>query len=377
MAMADGTVAAVPTETRLVYDGNTGSLLLLWLKVLGLSIITLGFYRFWGRTRIRTYLWSHVSLLGDRCEYDGTGMELFLRFVVALFIVVPLLSITQLAALIGLGLFWAKVASLVQLALFFYLSYFAVYAGRRYRTSRTLWRGIRGGLDGSANSYAWRAIGYIALAALTLGFTEPWRAVGLWRYEMKNTGFGDVQFDFEGRGADLFGAFMITWALNLLALMVLVGGAFGLVYVSWSAQGAMSYYAGGPLPTPGIGWRAFGALAALLYFGYIVAATLAYLYFSARSLSYSARQTSFRRVAFAADIKLGTLLWLQLGNLLIMIVTLGLGTPFTAQRYIRFFCSNLRLYGAEDLELLSQDPGRRRPKGGEGLVQLLDSGGFA
>ena len=96
MAMADGTVAAVPRETWLVYDGNTGSLLWLWLKVLGLSIITLGFYRFWGRTRIRTYLWSHVSLLGDRCEYDGTGMELFLRFVVALFILVPLLSITQL-----------------------------------------------------------------------------------------------------------------------------------------------------------------------------------------------------------------------------------------------------------------------------------------
>src|ERR1700736_3169356 len=116
MVMEDGAVGTAPTATRLVYDGDTGALFVLWLKVLGLSMITLGFYRFWGRTRIRTYLWSHVSLLGDRCEYDGTGMELFLRFVVALFIFVPLLSITQLAALIGLGLFWAKVASLVQLA---------------------------------------------------------------------------------------------------------------------------------------------------------------------------------------------------------------------------------------------------------------------
>jgi uncharacterized membrane protein YjgN (DUF898 family) len=377
MAMADGTVATAPTETRLVYDGDTGSLFVLWLKVLGLSIITLGFYRFWGRTRIRSYLWSHVSLLGDRCEYDGTGMELFLRFLVALVILVPLLSLVQLATLIGLGLSWAKVASFVQLALFFYLGNFAVYAGRRYRTSRTLWRGIRGGLDGSANSYAWRAIGYTALASVTLGFTEPWRYVGLWRYEMRNTGFGDVQFDFEGRGADLFGAFMITWALNLLALVALVAGVFGIVYVSWHDLAAVAHHTGRSLPAPDIGWPAFVGLFVLLYVGFIIAAALAYLYFTARALSYSARHTSFRRVAFAADIKLGTLLRLQLGNLLIMVVTLGLGTPFTAQRYIRFFCDNLRLYGAEDLEMLSQEPGRRRAKGGEGLVQLLDSGGFA
>jgi uncharacterized membrane protein YjgN (DUF898 family) len=373
MAMADGAVAAVPTETRLVYDGDTGSLFVLWLKVLGLSIITLGFYRFWGRTRIRNYLWSHVSLLGDRCEYDGTGMELFLRFLVALVIFVPLLSLTQLVVWIGLGLFWAKVASFVQLAVLFYLGYFAIYAGRRYRTSRTLWRGIRGGLDGSANSYAWRAIGYTVLVALTLSFATPWRYVGLWRYEMRNTGFGDVQFDFEGRGADLFGAFMITWALNLLAFIFLAAGVAGLTVLGYSG-GAPG---GHSLPVPNIGWVAFAGLVALLYLGFLVAVLLTYLYFTARALSYSARHTSFRRVSFAADIKLGTLLWLQLGNLLIMIVTLGLGTPFTAQRYIRFFCNNLRIYGAEDLEVLSQDPGRRRPKGGEGLVQLLDSGGFA
>jgi uncharacterized membrane protein YjgN (DUF898 family) len=261
----------------------------------------------------------------------------------------------------------------VQLALFFYLSYFAVYAGRRYRTSRTLWRGIRGGLEGSANNYAWRAIGYTLLTGLTLTFATPWRYVGLWRYEMRNTGFGDVQFSFEGRGADIFGAFMITWALSLLAFICFSAAIFGVAYLGLHGQTVV----GSRLPTPNIGWAAFVGLIMLAYLGLLFASLLAYLYFNARALSYSARHTSFRRVSFVADIKLGTLLWLQLGNFLIMVVTLGLGTPFTAHRYIRFFCDNLRLYGAEDLEALSQEPGRRRPKGGEGLVQLLDSGGFA
>ena len=370
--MAEGAVAQAPTETRLVYDGDTGSLFILWLKVLGLSIITLGFYRFWGRTRIRKYLWSHVSLLGERCEYDGTGMELFLRFLVALLIFTPLLSLAPLAVWLGLGLFWAKAAQYTQIAILVYLGYFAIYAGRRYRVSRTLWRGIRGGLDGSANNYAWRAIGYMLLTGITLGFATPWRYVGLWRYEMKNTGFGDVQFDFEGRGAELFGAYMITWVLNLLALIVLVGGMFGIFY---SYSGALLLRPG-TMPEPRVLALLIGYII-LAYVAYIIVALLAYLYFNARALGYSTRHTRFRRVSLTADIKLLSLFWLQFGNILLMILTLGLGTPFTAHRYVRFFCNNLRLYGAKDLEALSQEPGRRRPKGGEGLVQLLDSGGFA
>lgn len=371
--MADGTVAPAPVETKLVYDGTTGSLFVLWLKVLGLSLVTLGFYRFWGRTRIRKYLWSHVSLLGDRCEYDGTGMELFLRFLVAMVIFAPLFSIVPLATWLALGKFWTIVAQYTQLALLVYLSYFALYAGRRYRVSRTLWRGIRGGLDGSANNYAWRCVGYMLLGGVTLGFASPWRYVGLWRYEMRNTGFGDAQFDFDGRGGELVGAYFVSWALSLLAFVLLIGGAVGLAF----AAGLSLPKPGAPLPTMRMDWRVFAGLATLLYLAYLVAAVFAYLYFNVRALGYATRNTRFRRVSLTADVKMSSLLWLQLGNLLIMIATLGLGTPFTAQRYVRFFCDNLRLYGAEDLEMLSQEPGRRRAKGGEGLVQLLDSGGFA
>src|SRR5271155_736302 len=68
--------AATPgrLEAALTYDGNNRELLRLWLKTTALAILTLGFYRFWGRTRIRRYLWSRLSLLDDRFEYDGTGM---------------------------------------------------------------------------------------------------------------------------------------------------------------------------------------------------------------------------------------------------------------------------------------------------------------
>src|SRR5882762_4713710 len=87
----------------LVYDGRLGPLFSLWLKVTLLAFLTLGFYRFWGRTRVRKYLWSRISLDGERFEYDGTGGELFRRFLVTLVVLAPLLLAPQVANLAGLS----------------------------------------------------------------------------------------------------------------------------------------------------------------------------------------------------------------------------------------------------------------------------------
>ena len=50
---------------------------LLWLLLrnLLLTIITVGIYRFWAKTRVRQFFWRHTKLLGDRLEYLGTGGE--------------------------------------------------------------------------------------------------------------------------------------------------------------------------------------------------------------------------------------------------------------------------------------------------------------
>ena len=56
-----------------------------------LTIVTLGIYRFWAKTRIRRYLWSQTEFLGDRFEYTGTGKELLIGFLIvfAFLIVMP------------------------------------------------------------------------------------------------------------------------------------------------------------------------------------------------------------------------------------------------------------------------------------------------
>ena len=45
-----------------------------------LIIVTLGIYRFWATTRTRQYLWSRTRFVDERLEWAGTGLELFIGF---------------------------------------------------------------------------------------------------------------------------------------------------------------------------------------------------------------------------------------------------------------------------------------------------------
>lgn len=52
-----------------------------------LSIVTLGLYRFWATTRVRSYLWSRTYLMDEPLEWTGTGKELFVGFLMVLLLI--------------------------------------------------------------------------------------------------------------------------------------------------------------------------------------------------------------------------------------------------------------------------------------------------
>ena len=120
-----------------------------------LELVTLGFYRFWLATDMRRHLWSHTAVDGDTAEYTGTAKELLIGFLFALAILVPIYLVYFF---IGLEAERLQAFASVPLVLFFYLfTQFAIYRARRYRLTRTVWRGVRFWMTGSGWNYAWRA----------------------------------------------------------------------------------------------------------------------------------------------------------------------------------------------------------------------------
>src|SRR3990170_1067588 len=70
--------AKTPSSVHaLSFHGSGGSLLKLYIVNNILSMMTLGIYWFWGKTKIRQYLYSQFEFMGERLHYTGTGRELF------------------------------------------------------------------------------------------------------------------------------------------------------------------------------------------------------------------------------------------------------------------------------------------------------------
>ncbi|MCZ2982480.1 YjgN family protein, partial [Acinetobacter baumannii] len=109
-------------------------------------------YRFWYATNLRRFFWSRTLVDGSPAAYTGHGRDLFLGFLVAIVLLAPIS--TGLSALSLLLPDSPLVASGLGFGVLFLLGQFALYRGQRYRATRTLWRGIRLGQDGSGLAYA-------------------------------------------------------------------------------------------------------------------------------------------------------------------------------------------------------------------------------
>ena len=223
-------------SARIVFTGGRGDFFRLVGRGALLELITAGLYRFWLATDIRRALWSGTSVDGDPPEYTGTAKELLLGFLFALAILVP---IYVLYFLIGIEAERAKAFASVPLFLFFYaFGQFAIYRARRYRATRTVWRGVRFWMSGSGWAYSWRACLWSVLTLLTLGLALPWRESALERYKMRHLHYGDLPARFEGTGWGLFKRGWWLWLLSLPIVTVpFTYPAYRSVLWRWWASG--------------------------------------------------------------------------------------------------------------------------------------------
>jgi uncharacterized membrane protein YjgN (DUF898 family) len=304
------------------FRGAAGELWGIILVNAVLSLFTVGIYRFWGRTRIRRYLWGRTEYLGDAVEYTGTGGELFVGFLIIFFLVLLPISIV-FAVLAGfLEALDPGLSTTIQFALQVFLVYLigiALYRARRYRLSRSTWRGIRFAQSGSSLRYGLLFFGYLVSGVLTLGLVLPFWHVKRWSFHWNNSWFGDRPFSFDGAVGPLYPPFLIAWLLFL--------------------------------PTMG----------------------LSYAWYKARLFGHLAQNTRYEGQEFAFTVTPGRLIGYAALNILLVWVTLGLAYPIAQMRAVRLMTEHLQLPQEVDFEAIAQSAAER-PEIGEGLADAFDVG---
>jgi uncharacterized membrane protein YjgN (DUF898 family) len=151
---------------------------------------------------------------------------------IAIAILLPL-NIALFIVTLGLGEFGEVAAVVLGFVLLGVLGQYAVYRARRYRLSRTVYRGLRFHQTGSAWRYAVCAIFWWSLIVLTAGLAYPFAQARLERFKMRNTHYGNLPGRFEGSGARLFVGFFLLW---LIAVLPFAAAIFlGILGIDWSA----------------------------------------------------------------------------------------------------------------------------------------------
>lgn len=354
---ARGPGAATLDSPRIAYEGRVGALYKLVIVNLLLTIITLGVYRFWARTRLRRYIWAHTTVGNEAFEYTGTGAELFKGFLLAVAIFLPAgvaLAVAQiyLPAELAAGL---TVAFYVGI---FFLALAGAFAARRYQMRRTTWRGIRFTVDGSAWAYgramAWR----ILVLPFTLFLMLPWIAAANLRRTLGQTRFGSAPARFDGAGGGLF-----PW-------MILAVGVF------WAALVPVTVFIGYLIWLTGIDdlhdpskseLRAF--LVALGILGLFVAWFLAGAVYRAATLRFTFENLALDRMRFGFGPSIGRTVRFLLGNAILVVITLGLAFPWALHRRLVFIAAGITATGSIDLAAVAQ--AEAGPSRGEGLADVL------
>ncbi|MEM7523276.1 MAG: DUF898 family protein [Pseudomonadota bacterium] len=219
------TPADPPQRTTPAYAGDFGDVFWIALGRMCLTILTLGFARFWMITRMRRYYWSSIRVGGQPLEYTGTALELLVGFLMALVIIATYLMVVNLGlAFIGLSVFDNQALAL-QLPLVALLPFYvwAQYRARRYILARTRWRGIRFGLAPGAWGYVARFFGWGVLSTISLGLLYPLMQFRLSRFVTARSYYGDLAFSQEGRWLKLLTRWLVAWVPMMLLLGVLIG----------------------------------------------------------------------------------------------------------------------------------------------------------
>jgi uncharacterized membrane protein YjgN (DUF898 family) len=365
--------AAGPVE-RISYEGQTGAVAAIALQNAFFNLVTIGGYRFWAKTRLRRYFWGNMVYRGERLEYTGLGMEIFLGFLIAIAILIALVVATELAAETAGGPLsvGAGVIQMVQSLVIVFLIFVAIFRARRYRLSRSQWRGIRGGQSGSAVTFALTALGWALISGLTLGLAYPVFRTRLMKYQMENTWFGSERFAFTGRAGELFGTWFIAWLLMIPTL--------GLTYV-WYRVREFRYFASksrlGPLSFASD--LHSGRIYLIFLTNFFVWAAVTFLFVA---IGYVMLTGSGTLPAPQGTEEEMTLQWMALGAqnpllillLLLYLVVSGLiRTLVWLQPMVAEITTSMSIAGEMDFARLAQSS-QEMPGRGEGLAEALDLG---
>jgi uncharacterized membrane protein YjgN (DUF898 family) len=321
------TSAAPVTSRKISFRGSGGQLFGIYIVNWLLTVVTFGFYYPWAKAAVLRYLYQETEFEDSRFAFHGTGKEMFIGFIKVIAVFACLFAILfggfmlaasreePLMATAGILVFYAALVGLLP---------FAIHGAMRYRTSRSSWRGVRFGYRGNRSELVQKFIGGVLLTAVTFGIYGSWFTIDLRRYIIGNVRFGNIKFGYKGNGGDFFVLNLVGMLLSVITLGI---------YSFWYMKDLFNYYVN----------------------------------------NITAEQEG-RAISFRANASAGDYFGLVVGNVLLIVFTLGIGLAWANVRTLNFVFNNIVIDGELDVDAIAQTEAAYTDATGEDMVDALDIG---
>jgi len=310
-------------QNKLNFTGKGGELFGLFISNILLTVITLGLYFPWAKASILRYMYSHTELDGDHFTFHGTGNEMFKGFLMAYALLIVLASplivgiVTQNPelAVAGYLLFIICILLIVPMA---------IHGRLKFRTSHSSYRGIFFSYDGSMSKLYFICVEGFFLTLITFGIYGFWLTCNIRRYVFENGRFGNIKFSFNGDGGNLFGISIGGYLLTIITL--------GIYAFKWMSNMFNFYTSNSQMEQDGDS-----------------------IYFKGTSTG-----LGFFKLIFV--------------NILIVVFTLGFGTPYALIRTMKYYMDSIQINGNLQLANLVQGEIIQSDAIGEQLAEALGMG---
>ena len=342
---------AVIAEERypVEFTASAGEYFRIWIVNLSLTVLTLGIYSAWAKVRRKRYFYAHALLAGEGFEYRGNPVAILRGRIIAVGILflygaLGYLSITLQVIVVlvfAIGFPWLLVRSLA------------------FNAHNTAYRNIRFHFDGEYLD-ALRLLVLSGLAViLTMGIAYPWARARLTKFSADHHSYGVAGFALPRLTSAFYGIYVrligLTFLVVIAIVLIMVPGVVAAQFSE--AMGMLLMLARAYVLVP-LGFAAIY----LLWFAYprarIGNAVWNHL-------------TIGETVRFESTLRARDLALIYLVNILAIVFTLGLATPWAVVRTLRYRAHKTTVIVAGGLDQFAAERSAEVSAGGEEVGEMF------
>lgn len=325
---------AEPKRLAFEFSGTGGEYFRIWIVNVLLSILTLGIYSAWAKVRNKQYFYGSTTLKGASFEYTANPVNILKGRI----LVVSVLLVYQVVVVYA-----PLLAGLMGLAFVFLLPWVVVQA-LAFNARYSSYRNLRFHFDGKYPEAFRYYILWTIFAIFTLGLAYPYAIYLRKGFMVNRSRYGQTSFEFSARAR----YFYIVYVIATLAV---VGLFFGMGVLFGGIAAIAGTFADAQAGTGDSG-KAYALIIAMMVMYLTVMAVVLGTAIVVQTLitNYVFQHTKLGGLGLDMRMDPMRVLWIQLSNVVVIVLSIGMMIPWARVRIVRYRLSCLSLLEREPLD---------------------------